>query len=213
MNKKDLSERDICTKFITPAIIKSGWDKDSQIREEVSFTAGKVIVRGKLVSRGKGKRADYILYYKNNIPLAVIEAKDGYKLFYDKEKNVIGTEASLQKYFKAVWYATEFSVDSEVNNGRGPVDFKTSFGTDDQTIIEFKLASNSQIKDNLQKQAEIYATANNNPHIIKVILYFTKEEEQRIINILKELHLYENENIILIDARKDNKQSASKVKK
>ena len=69
MNKKDLSERDICTKFITPAIIKSGWDKDSQIREEVSFTAGKVIVRGKLVSRGKGKRADYILYYKNNIPL------------------------------------------------------------------------------------------------------------------------------------------------
>ena len=76
MNKKDLSERDICTKFITPAIIKSGWDKDSQIREEVSFTAGKVIVRGKLVSRGKGKRADYILYYKNNIPLAVIEAKD-----------------------------------------------------------------------------------------------------------------------------------------
>ena len=119
----------------------------------------------------------------------------------------------MQKYFKAVWYATEFSVDSEVNNGRGPVDFKTSFGTDDQTIIEFKLASNSQIKDNLQKQAEIYAAANNNPHIIKVILYFTKEEEQRIINILKELHLYENENIILIDARKDNKQSASKVKK
>ena len=76
MNKKDLSERDICTKFITPAIIKAGWDKDSQIREEVSFTAGKVIVRGKLVSRGKSKRADYILYYKNNIPLAIVEAKD-----------------------------------------------------------------------------------------------------------------------------------------
>ena len=68
MNKKDLSERDICTKFITPAIIKAGWDKDSQIREEVSFTAGKVIVRGKLVSRGKGKRADYILYYKKFLP-------------------------------------------------------------------------------------------------------------------------------------------------
>lgn len=76
MNKEDLSERDICTKFITPSIIKAGWDKDSQIREEVSFTAGKVMVRGKLVSRGKGKRADYILYYKNNIPLAIVEAKD-----------------------------------------------------------------------------------------------------------------------------------------
>ena len=76
MNKKDLSERDICTKFITPAIVKSGWDRNSQIREEVSFTAGKVIVRGKLVSRGQAKRADYILYYKNNIPIAVVEAKD-----------------------------------------------------------------------------------------------------------------------------------------
>ena len=76
MDKKTLSERDICTKFITPAIVEAGWDRNTQIREEVSFTAGKVIVRGKLVSRGKQKRADYILYYKNNIPIAIIEAKD-----------------------------------------------------------------------------------------------------------------------------------------
>ena len=76
MDKKSLSERDICTKFITPALRKAGWDEMSQIREEVSFTKGQIIVRGKLVSRGKGKRADYILYYKPNIPIAVIEAKD-----------------------------------------------------------------------------------------------------------------------------------------
>ena len=76
MDKKSLSERDICTKFITPAIVKAGWDRDTQIMEEVSFTHGKIIVRGKLVSRGKQKRADYILYYKNNIPIAIIEAKD-----------------------------------------------------------------------------------------------------------------------------------------
>ena len=76
MDKKSLSERDICTKFITPAIVEAGWDRNTQIREEVSFTAGKVIVRGKLVSRGKQKRADYILYYKNNIPIAIVEAKD-----------------------------------------------------------------------------------------------------------------------------------------
>ena len=76
MNKKSLSERDICTKFITPALEKAGWDKMEQIREEVTFTAGRVIVRGKLVTRGKSKRADYILYYKSNIPIAVIEAKD-----------------------------------------------------------------------------------------------------------------------------------------
>ncbi|MCC6955083.1 MAG: DEAD/DEAH box helicase family protein [Deltaproteobacteria bacterium] len=76
MNKRDLSERDICTKFITPALRQSGWDEISQIREEVGFTKGRIIVRGKLVTRGKPKRADYILYYKPNIPIAVIEAKD-----------------------------------------------------------------------------------------------------------------------------------------
>ena len=76
MNKKALTERDICTKFITPAVKQAGWDEMSQIREEVSFTKGRIIVRGRLVTRGKAKRADYILYYKPNIPLALIEAKD-----------------------------------------------------------------------------------------------------------------------------------------
>ncbi len=74
--KKGLSERDICTKFITPALEKAGWDKNVQLLEEVSFTDGKIYVRGKLTARGKGKRADYILYYKPNIPVAIIEAKD-----------------------------------------------------------------------------------------------------------------------------------------
>ena len=73
---KNLSERDICSKFITPAILKAGWDLHTQVREEVSFTKGRIIVRGKLHSRGEQKRADYILYYKSNIPIAVIEAKD-----------------------------------------------------------------------------------------------------------------------------------------
>lgn len=76
MGKEKLSERDICTKFITPAIIEAGWDIHIQVREEVSFTKGRIIVRGKLHSRGEQKRADYILYYKSNIPIAIIEAKD-----------------------------------------------------------------------------------------------------------------------------------------
>ena len=76
MDKKSLSERDICTKFITPALRKAGWDEMSQIREEFSFTKGQITVRGKMVSRGKIKRADYILSYKPNIPIALIEAKD-----------------------------------------------------------------------------------------------------------------------------------------
>jgi len=62
VSKRDLSERDICTKFITPAVKEAGWDIHAQVREEVSFTKGRIIVRGKLVTRGKAKRADYILY-------------------------------------------------------------------------------------------------------------------------------------------------------
>jgi len=71
-----LSERDVCSKFITPALVSAGWDLQTQIREEVSFTKGRIIVRGKLRSRGKGKRADYVLYTKPHQPIALIEAKD-----------------------------------------------------------------------------------------------------------------------------------------
>ena len=76
MDKKTLSESDICAKYITPAIIAAGWDEALQIRREVFFTKGRIIVRGKLHTRGEQKRADYILYFKANIPIAVIEAKD-----------------------------------------------------------------------------------------------------------------------------------------
>ncbi|MGI8981759.1 MAG: EcoAI/FtnUII family type I restriction enzme subunit R [Pirellulaceae bacterium] len=75
MDKKTLSETDISSKFITPAVLRAGWDEATQIRREVDFTKGRIIVRGKLVTRGKAKRADFILYYKPNIPLALIEAK------------------------------------------------------------------------------------------------------------------------------------------
>mgnify|MGYP003999832421 FL=1 len=75
-SKKDLSERDICTKYIAPAIQGAGWDIQTQVREEVYFTDGRIYVKGNLTARGKGKRADYILYYKPNIPIAIIEAKD-----------------------------------------------------------------------------------------------------------------------------------------
>jgi type I restriction enzyme, R subunit len=76
VNKADLSERDIYTRFITPAIQQAGWDLHTQVREEVTFTNGRIIVRGQLVSRGKSRRADYVLYHTSNIPIALIEAKD-----------------------------------------------------------------------------------------------------------------------------------------
>ena len=95
MDKKSLSERDICTKFITPALRKAGWDELLQIREEVSFTKGRIIVRGKLVSRGKGQRADYILYYKPNIPIALIEAKDNTHAIGDGMQQGLGYAETL----------------------------------------------------------------------------------------------------------------------
>ncbi len=75
-SKKHLTEQDIRTKYITPAIKQAGWDEMTQLREEVYFTQGRIEVRGKTVKRGKAKKADYLLYYKNNFPIAVIEAKD-----------------------------------------------------------------------------------------------------------------------------------------
>lgn len=79
MNKKDLSERDILTKFIIPALTRAGWDKMDQLREEVAFTKGRVMVHGKIVAQGKSKRADIVLSYKPNLPIALIEAKENNK--------------------------------------------------------------------------------------------------------------------------------------
>lgn len=76
MNKKELSERDICTKYITPAIVDTGWDIKRQIREELTFTSGRIHVKGNSAARGTPKRADYVLFHKPHIPIAVIEAKD-----------------------------------------------------------------------------------------------------------------------------------------
>lgn len=75
MDKKALSERDFCTQFITPAITAAGWDVHTQVREEVHLTRGRVIARGRMVSRGTPKRADYVLYFRPNFPIAVV-AKD-----------------------------------------------------------------------------------------------------------------------------------------
>lgn len=75
MNKRDLSESDIKAKFITPGILKSGWDEHTQIGREIFFTDGRIYVKGKMTRRGKRKFADYILFYKPNVPIAIIEAK------------------------------------------------------------------------------------------------------------------------------------------
>lgn len=76
MTKHEMTEEDIKLQYITPAIESAGWDKLKQIKMEYNFTDGRVIVRGNVTARGKRKRTDYLLYYKPNIPLAIVEAKD-----------------------------------------------------------------------------------------------------------------------------------------
>ncbi|MDP2180050.1 EcoAI/FtnUII family type I restriction enzme subunit R [Methylicorpusculum sp.] len=98
MSKKGLSEADICAKYITPKLIQSGWDEATQIRREVTFTKGRIIVRGRLVTRGKAKRADYVLYYQH-IPIAIIEAKDNNHAIGDGMQQALDYAATLQVPF------------------------------------------------------------------------------------------------------------------
>ena len=138
-----------------------------------------------------------------------IEDNDGYKLFYHNGQRIKG-EKDLQLLFGLVCHESSiFDVNREVNNGRGPVDFKISKGNADKTLVEFKLANNKKLEQNLQKQVEIYQKANKTMSSFKVIIYFTKDENERVVAILSKIGLTGKENIVLIDGRNDNKVSAS----
>jgi len=140
----------------------------------------------------------------------VIENKGGHRLFYSGDEP-IKRESDLQILYRLVWFGTPSDVSREVNDGRGPSDFKISRGAKDKTIVEMKLAKNTHLKRNLQKQAEVYKKASDAHHAIKVILFFTPEEEEHTLEILEELNMLNNPDIVLIDARADNKPSGSKA--
>lgn len=142
---------------------------------------------------------------------STIEYNDGYRYFY-LNGTPIKREEDLQILYRLTWYGTPSDVNREVNNGRGPVDYKVSRGSKDNTLVEFKLASNSQLKRNLENQVQIYQQSNNTKKSIKVILYFTLIEFEKVSRILRELKLESDKSIVLIDARNDNKPSASKAK-
>jgi hypothetical protein len=140
----------------------------------------------------------------------VIENKGGHKIFYVKGR-LLERESDAHILYRFTWYATPSDVSREVNDGRGPADFKISRGSADKSLVEFKLASNSQLEKNLQNQTPIYEKASDAKKSIKVILFFTKTEKDRVDAILKRLKLDKAENVVLIDARDDNKPSGSKA--
>jgi hypothetical protein len=123
----------------------------------------------------------------------------------------IAKEEHAQLLFTLVWYASVYDFNREVNNGRGPVDMKVSFGSFDKSIVEFKLASNTKLRHGLEKQIPIYEEANQTKQSVKVIICFTEQQQRNVAELLKELGIADRRDIIVIDARKDNKPSASKA--
>lgn len=146
-----------------------------------------------------------IMYLKD-----VVENKGGHRLFYINGQP-LRKEFDLHILYRLTWFGTPADVSTEVNDGRGPADFKVSVGANDKTLIEFKLATNPQLERNLQKQVEIYKKASDAHSALKVIFFFTAAEHSKVKAILQKLEMQADPNIILVDARADNKPSASKA--
>ncbi|MGX2042308.1 hypothetical protein ACWJKU_19580 (plasmid) [Methylocaldum sp. MU1018] len=146
-----------------------------------------------------------VMYLKH-----VIEDQGGHRLFYVNGQPV-QREVDLHVMFRLTWFANAADLDlnAEVNNGRGPVDFKISKGKKNSNLVEFKLAKNTSLEKNLQHQVKIYEKASDTRRSVKVIMYFSDSELQRVMDILKRLKLTDCKDIILIDARP--KVSASKA--
>ncbi len=139
-----------------------------------------------------------------------IEDQGCWRIFYDEQGNPVERERDIQILFRLVWFGTFSDIGSEANDGRGPVDFKVSRGRH-KTLVEMKLAKNSNLEKNLQKQVDIYQNSADAERGIKAIIYFTYEQLVRVRKILTNLKLDDSRDIVLLDARSDNKPSASKA--
>lgn len=188
MSKKDLSEQDICLRYITPAIESAGWDKMKQIRTEYTFTDGQVIVRGNMSTRGKRKRADYLLSYKSNLPLAVIEAKDN--------KHFIGD--GMQQ---AIEYARILDVPfAYSSNGDGFIEHDMISGNERQLALnelpsptemwnKYKLYKNIDTKEqeDIVSEAYHFATGDKSPRyyqriaVNRVVEAFAKGRDRLLL--------------------------------
>jgi hypothetical protein len=159
-----------------------------------------------VTGRTKNETLEKINFFKD-----VIENKGGHKIFYGSDGKPIRRERDVHILFRLVWHGTPSDVSREVDDGRGPADFKVSRGANDKTLVEFKLASNTQLKRNLLKQIDIYKKASDAETGYKVIICFNEQEFIKVHGILKELGMEADPHIILIDADSSNKPSASKA--
>ena len=191
----------------------------SVAEQKVSFTE-EIYIRqlGKLIKKLKENTKFYdqndLNSYSQSLERAnylkhVIEDMDGWRLFYGNGQP-IKKESDLQIVYRLTWFASELDVNREPNNGRGPVDYAVSSGARNKTLVEFKLASNSKLEQNLKNQVDVYKIANSTDKAIKVIMYYNAKEFNKVQRILDKLKITGEESIVLIDA--SPKISASNVK-
>lgn len=147
-----------------------------------------------------------------------VEDQDGYTLINRGGGTPFSKEAEVQTFFGLLLQRSRFDFNREPNNGRGPVDFKLSEGAFDKTLIEFKLAKSSSLKRNLLKQVEIYQKANKTDNAVKVVIVYTAADQTRADRIFKEVDVETGnspgttaQRVVVVDARADNKPSASKA--
>ncbi|MBR0236205.1 MAG: hypothetical protein IJQ37_07100 [Clostridia bacterium] len=147
-----------------------------------------------------------IRFFKNRIEFGGV-----YNYLYFNNQP-IESESMLQHLFKLVWCRTTYNFDSEVNNGTGPVDFKVSLGNDNSSIVEFKLAKNTRLP-RVFNQVASYKQANNTNNSLIVIFFFNEIELKKVQSLIDEFKIKDliDRDIFLIDCRKDNKMSASKL--
>jgi hypothetical protein len=197
----------------------TGDEAESVSSQRVEDTRAVFVQQAQALIRDLQERTDFYSHSSDSYEEALrrvhafkhyVENQDGYRLI-NKAGQPFANEKEVQIFFGLAWIGTAFDVNREPNNGRGPVDFKISKGAFDKSLIEFKLGSNSQLKRNLEKQVEIYEKANQTKKSIKVIVCYTAVQEARVHAIVAELRLADKENVVIIDARSDNKPSASKA--
>lgn len=160
-------------------------------------------VRGRGVPRLRSYKNAYkrVRYLKD-----LIENKGLHKILW---RPIQKREEDVQMLYRATWLGARSDVNREVNNGRGPADFKVSFGAADACIVEFKYANSSKLKRNLQNQAGIYRRSCNCPVAIFVIVYFTAAQLCKVRRTLAQFAGSDEQAIVLIDARRDNKPTGS----
>lgn len=229
LNKKKQPEKDYSKKSKTSALFKTVWEypeildyyikfkeqkKDDALKwhiadpENVNFFLDTFVIQKEISSKNFGKLASFndciarITFFKK-----VLESNS--RSLYIKEKPI--QEKQLQLMFKMATYDSLFDYNSEVNNGRGPIDFIISFGSRDKIGLELKLASNTKLKQNLLNQGKVYKEDSNLKHVIKTIFFFSNKDLERVNKILKELNKsVDNREIFLIDCRKKDSGSNQK---